>query len=204
MTTNYYNNNARDYFDSTAGVDMEPLYERFLPYVPIGGTILDAGCGSGRDTKAFLHRGYVVTAMDASAEMAHLASAYTGLRVHHLPFEEMEFASAFDAIWASASLLHVPRSSMHAVLERLIAALQPGGICYMSFKLGDGERTEGGRYFNDQNEVTLSEALSGFPNISIVEMWATKDRRPDLSDLIWLNCILRKSNIGQDRYRAAR
>ena len=195
MTTDYYDNNARKYFDSTVDMDMEPLYERFLPYVPIGGTILDAGCGSGRDTKVFLRRGYVVTAMDASAEMARLASTYTGLQVHHLRFEEMEFTSAFDAIWASASLLHVPRASMHAVLERLIAALTPGGICYMSFKLGDGERTEEGRYFNDQTEETLTRALSRFPNISIVEMWTTQDRRPDRSDLIWLNCICRKKNV---------
>jgi hypothetical protein len=51
MTTNYYDNNARKYFDSTVDVDMEPLYERFLLHVPIGGSILDAGCGSGRDSK---------------------------------------------------------------------------------------------------------------------------------------------------------
>jgi SAM-dependent methyltransferase len=196
MTSDYYyDNNARDYFDSTVDMNMEPLYERFLPYVPAGGTILDAGCGSGRDTKAFLRRGYVVTAMDASAEMARLASTYTGLLVHHLRFEEMEFACVFDSIWASASLLHVPRARMHAVLERLIAALKPGGICYMSFKLGDGERTEGGRYFNDQNEETLTEVLSGYPNISIVEMWTTHDLRVDRADLIWLNCIIRKSNV---------
>lgn len=108
---------------------------------------MDAGCGSGRDTKVFLRRGYVVTAMDASAEMARLASAYTGLQIHHLRFEKMEFTSAFDAIWASASLLHEPRVSLQTVLERVIAALQPGGICYISFKLGDGERTEGGAKF---------------------------------------------------------
>jgi len=195
MTTNYYDNNARDYFDSTVDMDMVPLYERFLPYVPVGGTILDAGCGSGRDSKEFLRRGYVVTAIDASAEMVRLASAYTGLPVHHLRFEEMKFASVFDGIWASASLLHVPRASMHAALERLIAALKTGGICYMSYKLGDGERTEGGRYFNDQNEESLTKALSGFPNVSIVEMWTAQDRRPDRADLLWLNCIIRKLNV---------
>ena len=195
MTVDYYDNNARNYFDSTIDMDMEPLYEQFLPYVPVGGTILDAGCGSGRDTKVFLRRGYVVTAMDASAEMARLAFAYTGLQVFHLRFEEMEFVSAFDGIWASASLLHVPRASMHAVLDKLIAALKVGGICYMSFKLGFGERNEEGRYFNDQTEVTLTEALLGFPNVSIVEMWTTKDRHPNRADLIWLNCIIRKSNV---------
>ena len=195
MTINNYDNNARDYFDSTVDMDMVPLYERFLPYVPVGGTILDAGCGSGRDSKEFLRRGYVVTALDASAEMARLASAYTGLQVFHLRFEEMEFVSAFDGIWASASLLHVPRASMHAALEKLINALKPGGICYMSFKLGDRERTEGGRYFNDQNEESLTEALLGFPNVSIVEMWTTKDRLPNRADLIWLNCIIRMSNV---------
>ena len=65
-TLDYYNRNADSFFESTACVDMSPLYERFLALVGPQGTILDAGCGSGRDAKAFRDLGYQVSAFDAS------------------------------------------------------------------------------------------------------------------------------------------
>ena len=65
-TIAYYNDNAEGFFLETAGVDMSDLHRRFLMAIPAGGLILDAGCGSGRDSKAFLAQKYRVRAFDAS------------------------------------------------------------------------------------------------------------------------------------------
>jgi SAM-dependent methyltransferase len=74
-TIAYYNDNAEAFFSDTAGVDMSELHRRFLREIPEGGLILDAGCGSGRDSKAFLDLQFRVRAFDASPELARKASA---------------------------------------------------------------------------------------------------------------------------------
>ena len=78
----YYDENAQAFFDSTLNVDMQPLYDRFLPLIQEGAHILDAGCGTGRDAYFFKTKGYSVTAMDASKTLCKLASAHLNQDVH--------------------------------------------------------------------------------------------------------------------------
>lgn len=191
-TIRHYDQNARAFFDSTRDVDMTPLYERFLPWVPAGGAILDAGCGSGRDTLAFRERGYRVTAFDASPELARLAETHTGQVVHVLRFEELEWQGAFDGIWACASLLHVPRGQLADAFGRLARALKPGGVLYASFKYGTGEHPRGGRHFTDLDEAELSRVLARIPNLTVLDTWQTPDQRPGREAESWLNALLRK------------
>ena len=80
-TLTFYQNNAIEYAAETANVDFTATQERFLKYLPIGSHILDFGCGSGRDSKCFLERGYAVTATDGCKEFVALASSYTGLKL---------------------------------------------------------------------------------------------------------------------------
>src|SRR5690348_11531546 len=103
-TGEFYRQNARAYAAETLGVDMGTLYEPFLALLPAGGHILDAGCGSGRDAREFKRQGYHVTAIDASPELARLASETTGEPVRVLRFEEMMYEAEFDGVWACASL----------------------------------------------------------------------------------------------------
>ena len=77
MTIEYYNKNADKFFNDTHKLDMKEIYNEFIKHLPNKGKILDAGCGSGRDTKAFSDFGYKVTAFDASSELVNLARAYT-------------------------------------------------------------------------------------------------------------------------------
>ena len=70
----YYNNNAEQFFEQTYQVDMHSLYQQFLEHVPQGGSILDLGCGSGRDALAFKELGYQVDATDYSTELVEKAS----------------------------------------------------------------------------------------------------------------------------------
>lgn len=190
-STNYYNENADDFFTNTCDVDMSGLYEKFEALLPANAKLLDAGCGSGRDTKHFLSKGYQVNAMDASDEMVKRACAFTGIDVKKAYFEEIEEKDAYDGIWSCASLLHVPKQSIPTIFEKFIAALKPERIWYMSFKYGEDERTKDGRLFNDYTESSLNVLLDEHPQLKLIEMWLTDDRRPDRDDK-WLNVIVRK------------
>lgn len=112
MTDNYYDVNGQSFFNRSVTLDVSAIREAFLAYLPAGGRILDAGCGSGRDTKYFAERGYKVTAFDASETMARLAAEFTGQPVQQMRFEDVAYENEFDGIWTAATLLHVPRKSL--------------------------------------------------------------------------------------------
>src|SRR5215210_7831164 len=192
-TLSYYEANAGRFFEDTCDLDMGPIYEPFLFLLPPGAHILDAGCGSGRDSRAFLERGYEVTALDASETMAKLASQHIGRPVLRMSFDEVRFRDYFDGVWACASLLHVPNRESPIVLKRLGIALRTGGVMYASFKYGEGESVRDGRLFNDLDEDGLRDLLRSRPELGILEMWRTTDLRPDRDDVTWLNVLLRKS-----------
>lgn len=189
-TIAYYRKNAETFFADTVAVEMAPLYERFLPRVPEGGHILDAGCGSGRDSRAFMVRGYSVTAFDASPELARLASGHIGQEVLVMRLEEVEWRQTFDGIWACASLLHVPSPVLPEVISRLAEALKPAGIMYVSFKHGRGEREHKGRRFTDLDEPTLSALLARIPGLTPIESWVSGDLRSGRAAEPWLNALL--------------
>jgi 2-polyprenyl-3-methyl-5-hydroxy-6-metoxy-1,4-benzoquinol methylase len=192
QTLSYYEANAERFFESTRGVDMNSIYEPFLSLLQPGAHVLDAGCGSGRDSRAFLERGYEVTALDASEAMAKLASRHIGRSVLQMSFDEVRFRECFDGVWACASLLHVPKRESPIVLERLGIALKTGGVMYASFKYGEGESVRDGRLFNDLDEEGFRNVLRSRPELGILKMWRTTDLRPDRDDVAWLNVLLRK------------
>jgi SAM-dependent methyltransferase len=189
----YYEKHAQDYWNSTAHIDMHELYEPFLKELSPGAHILDAGCGSGRDTKAFLEKGYRVTAIDSSPEMAGLATAFTGQHCEVLTFQEMEFSEEFDGIWACASILHVPKLEIPDVTKRFIAALKIGGVFYISMKEGKGEKiSEDGRLFNYYTETSFREVLGNFPTLREITFWKTKETRSREHTGPWLNFLLKR------------
>jgi len=192
-TVSYYNNNAPTFFNDTVSVDMYLLHDRFLALVPKGGFVLDAGCGSGRDARAFKQRGYRVAAFDASPELAALASEYIGHYVAVRTFADVDEVGLYDGIWACASLLHLPLSELSDAINRLWRALKPGGVFYLSFKEGFGERTKDGRQFTDLNELALRRFFNGFTDLLRIECWQSTDGRPDRSD-VWLNAIVRRKH----------
>lgn len=192
-TIAYYNQNAGQYRQSTFDVDMRSLYGPFLQAVRPGGHILDAGCGPGRDALHFLRQGYTVSAFDASDRMAALASQVTGLPVQTARFEDLDAAECYDAVWACASLLHVPAAALDDVLERLTRALKPGGVLYISFKYGSGEEIRDGRRFNHQTEASLTARLGSHPRLQITRLWQSADVRPERSHECWLNALCQKT-----------
>ncbi|PIJ56198.1 class I SAM-dependent methyltransferase [Erwinia aphidicola] len=192
MNSDYYQLHAQRFFSETVDVDMSELYRPFVAHLKPGARILDAGCGSGRDAKAFSEMGYEVEAFDASAELVELARQHTGLPVKQMRFEEVTEVERYDGIWCCASLLHVPLAELPGVMAQLAKALKPGGVWYLSFKYGSGEREKDGRRFTDMDEAGFAEVLSELSGIEVMKCWQTHDQRPERDDS-WINLVLSKA-----------
>jgi SAM-dependent methyltransferase len=192
---NKYEYEAKEFFDKTVNLDMSDLYDQFLPLIDPNGVILDAGCGSGRDTKAFLDAGYKVDAMDGSKELCKLASEHTGITVRHDRFEDYipeHLNTMYSGIWACASLVHTRFFNLPFVLRRLTSNLLSDGVMYMSFVNGTKEtRDKDGLYFT-QLTANNARMIVETPDLKchIIRTWisegiAGRDRR-------WLNCLIKK------------
>lgn len=189
-TVAYYDAHAVDFCRRTQHVDMSALYAPFLSLLPPGARVLDAGCGSGRDSAALLALGCDVVSVDASAEMVAATTALTGRAARLLRFDEIEFRQEFDGIWACASLLHVPRADLPGVLARLRQALRPHGVIYASFRHGAGEHLRDGRLFTDLDEPALRGIVASVPGLVVRGVWVTDDTREDRAGVRWLNALL--------------
>ena len=193
QTIQYYDQNANDFVENTRNVDFHVIQDEFLGKLPEGAAILDLGCGSGRDTKYFLEHGYHVNAIDGSAELCALASAYTGIPVRCLLFQEWNERETYDGIWACSSLLHLSYGELDDVLYRIENALRPQGILYMSFKHGVFEGERNGRYFLDFTEEKMDQLLKNHTGLRLLRSFYTEDVRPDRKEE-WLNLFLQKIN----------
>lgn len=123
-TLNYYDKNARSFVAGTISVDFTETQNKFLDRLASDAYILDFGCGSGRDTKYFLSRGYKVDAIDGSGELCRLASKYTGIEVKQMLFQELEVYEKYDGIWACSSILHLPKEDLKTVIRKMLVALK--------------------------------------------------------------------------------
>ncbi|MEJ2638006.1 MAG: class I SAM-dependent methyltransferase [Desulfosarcinaceae bacterium] len=192
-TLAFYEHHAEQFFDGTVNINMTVLYRPFLEYMPPYAHILDAGCGSGRDTWYFAKRGYRVTAFDYSPSLVKMATRLTGQEVLRRTFQNLDFDNQFDGVWACSSLIHVPMDEMHAVLSRISRAMKTNGILYGSFRYGAGEYDRDGRFFIDMDEAGVDELLKRHPELQILRYWRTSDLRADRADEKWLNLLARKT-----------
>ncbi|MFN2196447.1 MAG: class I SAM-dependent methyltransferase [Anaerolineales bacterium] len=193
-TIAYYNQNADHFYASSVDLDITHLAGPLLPHLKPGDKILDAGCGSGRDSLYFLQHGFQVTAFDASIEMVRFARKLTGLNVLHTTFLEFHVPITFDAIWACASLLHVPATQIIDTIAHLSEFLRAGGIFYLSFKYGEKEEIRHGRLFSDYTEESLARMVSRLADLTVFSDWITTDIRPDRSTQTWINALLKKKD----------
>ena len=192
ITLNYYDCYAKEFCTNTVNVEFAVTQNRFITKLKSDASILDFGCGSGRDTKYFLEQGYQVTATDGSIELCKAAGRYTGIPIKHMLFQDLNETDAYDGIWACSSILHLPLPELEDVFHRMAAALKESGIIYTSFKYGTYEGERNGRYFTDMTEDKFSVFLQNIKELELEEQWVTSDVRPGRGDEKWLNIILRK------------
>lgn len=191
-TIQYYQQNAEQFSRETRSVDFSQNQDKFMSKLKKNDTILDFGCGSGRDTKCFLEHGFQVEAIDGSEELCRLAGEFTGIKVKHLLFQELAEKDKYDGIWACSSILHLPKQELIEVIQKMSLALKSKGIIYTSFKYGTFEGERNGRYFTDMTEDSFEEILQTTKELQVEEQWITSDVRPGRGNEKWLNLILRK------------
>lgn len=186
-TIGYYDGNAVGFVTGTVNVEFGALQHEFVRRLPEGGRILDLGCGSGRDSLVFLKAGFAVDAVDGSAQMVRAASELTGLPVVHALFADYEPEGLHDGIWACSSLLHVPAAELANVIAKYARALVPGGLFYLSFKLGNHDGMRNGRWFTDFDEPAFRNLVAEIPELRIERIDVTSDVRPGRGNEKWLN-----------------
>lgn len=191
-TLAYYNENAEQYIHDTVSVEFSNIQNTFLNKLHSGASILDFGCGSGRDARYFIQRGFKVEAIDGSIQLCARASELAGIEVKCMQFQELDESVTYDGIWACASILHLSKGELKAVFGKMSTALKENGVIYSSFKYGDFEGERNGRYFIDFIEETFSKFIKEFSELEIEELWITGDVRKERGEERWLNVILRK------------
>lgn len=192
-TLEYYEDNAEGYAAATVDVDTSELRAKFTEFLPAGGAILDAGCGSGRDAAAFIGLEFKVTAIEPARNLAAIAARNTGLDVEVRRFQEIDWNNKFDGIWCCASLLHVPEEDMPGVIARLARALRPGGILYASFKIADGSYQEQARRFTVVNTHQWQALIETY-GLTLKEAWTTKDQN-NRDGVEWINYLSVRSTL---------
>ena len=189
-TISYYDDHADEFIADTLNADMREIRQRFQKYLPAGAFILDLGCGSGRDSKAFIEQGYRVEAVDGSVEMCKRAEILIKQPVHLMFFDELNADQKYDGVWACASLLHISKGHITDMIQRIERSLKPGGIFFMSVKKGDLNGERNGRIFADYQEEEIKGILTA-QQFEILELNVTEDARPLREDQ-WINIIAKR------------
>ena len=199
-TIDYYNKNYESFIQNTKDVVFNSTQDKFIDKVstifsnikPQNITLIDFGCGSGRDLKYFKEKGFSIEAIDGSTELCKAASEYSGIEVKEVLFQDWKPLHKFHGIWACSSILHLPKTELLNVLNTLSSALMENGILYTSFKYSNFEGERNGRYFTDFTEDTFKNFISAIKELKILDYWITSDARPNRENEKWLNLIIQR------------
>jgi SAM-dependent methyltransferase len=192
-TLRFYGKEAEKYCERSGPAPTATLGE-FLGRLPPNATILELGCGSGRDSAEMLRRGYDVLPTDGSPEMAQQAERLLHRPVVVLEFGNIEGEAKFHGVWAGASLLHVPIEHLGVVLARIHRILRPGGVFFASFKAGDSaSRDKFGRYYNYPSPIRLRMIFEDAAPWTSLEIQEAPGVGYDGVPVTWLNCTATKS-----------
>jgi len=187
----YYETNAAEYHASTVRIDpasfLEPLARNLTP----GATILDIGCGSGRDMRWFKERGFRPTGFERSPSLAQMARSHSGCDVIEGDFETYDFSClSVDAVVLTGALVHIPHGRLTQVLERILESLIPGGHALITLKEGR-EPTEAshGRTFYLWQDADVRSIFADL-NLTVVDFSRDVSKVRDTD--IWLGYVLQK------------
>jgi len=142
LTLGHYNHQAENFWEGTRDHDVSQNIEALLQYIegepPF--TILDFGCGPGRDLKTFARLGHAAVGLEGAPRFCAMARAFSGCEVLQQDFLKLDLPSHyFDGVFANATLFHVPGQELPRVLKELRASLKPGGVLFSSNPRGNDE-----------------------------------------------------------------
>ena len=193
QTIEFYNTNAQKYSSYSYEHQKDVLYERFLNYLPEKGSILDAGCGAGWDTKYFLSNGYFVTALDASLKLLELVETHKNLTKINSDFLDFKSETIFEGIWASFSLQHLPKNDFKTALKILKNSLSETGFFYIGIHEGNKEiRDTLGRYYSYYGESEISGIMQGL-NLKIFSLDKLESKSFDGKKINTMHLLIKKN-----------
>jgi len=166
-TLDHYNQRAEAFWEGTREHDVTQNIAAMLQHIAADDplTLLDFGCGPGRDLKVFAGLGHIAIGLEGSARFAAMARSHSGCSVWQQDFLKLDLPDQyFDGVFANATLFHVPSQELPRVLRELHACLKPGGVLFSSIPRGhDEEGWNDGRYgvFHDPESWRRAAAASG-------------------------------------------
>jgi len=193
-TLAYYDSHAQQFFHGTIDHDVSQNIAALLDAIatPAPHTILDLGCGPGRDLKTFAAMGHRAIGVDGSAQFAAMARAYSGCEVWQQDFVHLDLPAAmFDGVFANAALFHVPAAALPGVLDELYAALKPGGVLFSSNPRGHNEEGWNGQRYGSYHDLAAWESFMRAAKFSPLHHYyrppnLPRDQQP------WLASVWRK------------
>lgn len=162
QTLGHYNASADDFRAGTRDHDVSQNIEALLRHLDASSvlSILDLGCGPGRDLRAFSARGHHAIGLDGAERFVEMARSDSGCEVWHQNFLQLDLPPArFDGIFANASLFHVPISELPRVLQQLHASLRPGGALFSSNPRGSNEEGWNGSRYGSYHDLAAWRRL---------------------------------------------
>ena len=161
-TLDDYNSGAARFWEGTRGHDVSQNISALLRHIqgtpPF--TILDFGCGPGRDLATFTKFGHVAIGLEGAVELAKMARENSGCEVWEQDFLRLDLPPGhFDGVFANATLQHVPRQELPRVLGELRAALKPDGVLFASNPRGENEEGWNRNRYSSYHDL---EAWRGF------------------------------------------
>jgi SAM-dependent methyltransferase len=188
-TTDYYEINARAYFERTNRVDPAPILTPLLPHLRAGCTILDIGCGSGRDLKWLKGKGFKPSGLERSPTLAIMASEHSDCPVSIADLFEYQPPIHYDCILLIGTLVHLAKPEFPQALRSVMRMLKAGGIMLLSMKAwGGSEKSEDGRVFQLWSDSELRREF-GRQELTILEH--TRSRSLLGNRDVWLGYILK-------------
>ncbi|MGR6467017.1 class I SAM-dependent methyltransferase [Rhizobium sp. PAMB 3182] len=190
-TDRFYAQNAAQYAADTERRNFGRL-DAFIARLPKGARVLELGCGAGHDSAHMLSLGIEVRPTDGTAEMAAEAERRLGVPVRVQPFATLSDSAAFDAVWANACLLHVPRTELPEIIGRIARALKAGGLFYASYKTAADETIDRfGRYYNNPSAEYLQSVYEA-AGLGTIEIDASSGGGYDGVPTDWLHVTATK------------
>lgn len=170
-TLDHYQSRAAAFWEGTRHHDVEQNIEALLRHIratpPF--TLLDFGCGPGRDLRAFVQRGHRAIGLEGAPALADLARVHSACEVWQQDFLQLDLpVSLFDGVFANASLFHVPSQELPRVLRQLHATLKPGGVLFSSNPRGNNEEGINGERYGAYHDLAAWRAYltdSGFTEL---------------------------------------
>lgn len=188
----FYNTHAETYFKQTVQVDSSPFLSPLTKHLKPRATIMDIGCGSGRDILWLKKKGFSCLGLEKSPNLAALARKHTKTEIMEADFELFDFSKLnMDAILLIGALVHVPKEKFPPVFKHLLHALEPKGLVLITMKQGKGSQPNtDGRLFYLWEKPQLERV---FKELNLICLdYSTQSSQIRESDT-WMGFLLQKN-----------